>query len=91
MIGIYVTGMVSPKRSIKTKFSSTVRGGYTANSFKDYRLPTSMVTAFVNASNQSLSLNTWSSYRTAENHLLQCEKDTGIKMRFPMTDREAVY
>ena len=47
-----------------------------------------MVTALVGASNQSLALNTWSSYRTAENHLIQCEKDTGIKMRFPMDDRE---
>ena len=83
--------MVSPKRSIKTKFSATVRGGYTAKSFKDYRLPTSMVTTLVGASNQSLALNTWSSYRTAENHLIQCEKDTGIKMRFLMDDREWVY
>ena len=46
-----------------------------------------MVGALVNASNQSLALSTWSSYRTAENHLRQCEIDTGIKIRFPMTNR----
>ena len=85
--GYVFTGMVSPKRSCKTKYSSNVRGGYNSNSFKDYRLPTSMVGALVNASNQSLALSTWSSYRTAENHLRQCEIDTGIKIRFPMTNR----
>ena len=79
--------MVSPKRSSRTKYSANVRGGYNSNSFKDYRLPTSMVNALVHASNQSLALSTWSSYRTAENHLRQCEIDTGIKIRFPMTNR----
>ena len=81
------TGFVSPKRSSRTKYSSDVKGGYTAKSFKDYRLPTSMVGALVSASNQSLALSTWSSYRTAENHLRKCEIDTGIKMRFPMDNR----
>ena len=50
-----------------------------------------MVTALVNASNQSLALSTWSSYRTAESHLRQCEIDTGVNIRFPMTDREMLY
>jgi hypothetical protein len=55
-------------------------------SFANHRLPTSIVTALVNASNMSLSLNTWSSYGTAERHLLRFEQDTGVKIRFPMND-----
>ena len=47
----------------------------------------SIVGALVKASNQSLAMNTWSTYRTAENHLKRCEVDTGVKMRFPMNDR----
>ena len=84
----YFIGNFSPKKSQKVKYCSNVRGGYSASSFKDYRLPPTVVTALVSASNQSLALSTWSSYRTAESHLRQCEIDTGIKIRFPMTDRE---
>ena len=64
-----------------------MRGGYTASTFANYKLPTSIVTALVSASNQSLALNTWSTYKTAENHLKRCEIDTGVRMRFPMDDR----
>ena len=44
------------------------------------------MSALVSASNHSLALNTWSTYKTAENHLRRCEVDTGIPMRFPMND-----
>ena len=91
MLYVCVTGNFSPKMSTKTKYSANVQGGFTAGSFKDYRLPTTIVTALVGASNQSLALNTWSNYRTAENHLKRCEIDTGIKMRFPLTDRDGMY
>ena len=73
---------------MRTKFCPVVKGGYSVDSFKSYRLPTSIVTALVSASNQSLALNTWASYRTAEAHLGRCEADTDIRMRFPMNDRK---
>ena len=43
--------------------------------------------ALVSASNHSLALNTWSTYKTAENHLKRCEADMGVQIRFPMDDR----
>ena len=49
------------------------------------------MTALVGASNKSLALNTWTNYKTAENQLMKCESDTGVNMRFPMTNREDVY
>ena len=88
---MYVAGIVSPKKSIKVKYCSNVKGGFTASTFKDYRLPTSIVTALVGASNKLLALNTWTNYKTAENQLMKCESLTGVKMRFPMTNREDVY
>ena len=91
MLCMCVAGKYSPKKSSKTKYSQKVRGGFSAASFRDYRLPTSIVTALVNASNQSLSLNSWSSYKTAESHLKKCESETGVRMRFPMTDRSQGY
>lgn len=72
---------------MRTKYSVNVKKGYTAASFANYRLPPSVVTAVVNAANQSLAKTTWSSYNTAEAHLMRCEKDTKVKMRFPMDDR----
>ena len=45
------------------------------------------MTALVSAGNQSLALNTWETYKTAERHLERCERDTGVRMRFPMTNR----
>ena len=82
----YYLGFV-PLRSKKTKYSANVLGGYTTSSFNKYKLPTSIVTAIVNAANHSLAKNTWSSYKTAEAHIKRCEADTGIKIRFPMTDQ----
>ena len=88
---VYVAGIVSPKKSTKVKYCSNVKGGFTASTFKDYRLPTSIVNALVGASNKSLALSTWTNYKTAANQLMKCESDTRVKMRFPMTNREDVY
>ena len=81
-------GKFSPKKSSKVKYCSNVKGGFSEATFKNYKLPTSIVNAVVGASNKSLALNTWTNYKTAENQLLRCETDTGIKMRFPMTERK---
>ena len=82
-----MSGVVSPKKSKRTKYCANVKGGYTASSFQKYRLPTSIVSALVRASNHSLALSTWAVYKTAENHLWKCQSDTGVRMRFPMTNR----
>ena len=81
-------GIYSPKKSTRVKYCPNVHGGFTNATFQNYRLPCSIVNAVVGASNKSLALNTWSNYKTAENQLLKCELDTGIKMRFPMTERK---
>ena len=86
-----LAGHYSPKKSQKVKYCSNVKGGYTSESFKSYRLPTSIVTSLVKASNQSLALSTWNSYKTVENHIKRCEADTKIRMRFPMDDRDLQY
>ena len=46
------------------------------------------MSALVSASNNSLAMTTWSSYRTVETHLKRCEIDTNVKIRFPMDSRE---
>ena len=56
-------------------------------SFSSLNLPNSIVTVIVEAANLSLAKNTWSSYNTAENHISRCERDTGVKIEFPMTHR----
>ena len=87
----FTLGCFSPKKSLKTKYCNNVKGGYSPSSFKNYRLPTSIVSALVSASNQSLAMTTWSSYKTVETHLKHCELDTNVQIRFPMDDREMMY
>ena len=70
----------------QAKYSKVVRGGYSARSFANHRLPSSVVCGLVEAANASLSKNTWTSYKTAENHLLRAEKATGVRIRMPMTN-----
>ena len=81
---LFLLGLFNPAPSLKTKYSTNVTKGYTNQSFANYRLPPSIVTAIVNAANLSLARTTWSSYNTAENHIKRCEQDLKIKIRFPM-------
>ena len=87
LTSIAVLGAYSLKQTAKTKYCATVRGGFTSASFKNYRLPTSIVSALVSAGIHSLAKSTWETYKTAERHLQRCEGDTGVKIRFPMDDR----
>ena len=78
----------SPKASRVEKYSK--HGGYSNKTFAKYRLPPSIVTALVSAANHSLAKSTWKSYQTAENHIKKCEKETGIKLRFPFGTKETL-
>ena len=75
-----------PVPAIQSKYDKVVKGGYNVKSFANYRLPPSIVLPLIEAANASLSKNTWSSYKTAENHLIRAEKATGFKMRMPMSN-----
>jgi hypothetical protein len=86
----FFSGLVSPQKNDRVKYSANVKNGYTADSFKQLRLPNTIVGALVDASNHSLALTTWSSYNTAENHIKRCEVETGVRMTFPMDDRMVV-
>ena len=81
-------GLFSPKPGQKQKYSS--RGGYSTKTFEKYRLPPSIVMTLVSAANHSLASATWKSYKTAENHIKKCEKETGIRLRFPFKTKETL-
>ena len=51
LTSIAVLGVYSLKQTAKTKYCATVRGGFTSASFKNYRLPTLIVSALVSAGN----------------------------------------
>ena len=84
---ICISGVFIPVKCTTSKYSVNVKGGYTAASFSNYRLPVSVIQAIVGASNQSLAKTTWDSYRTAEAHIKRCEEETGVRIRFPMDNR----
>jgi hypothetical protein len=84
---MYLLGLILPAKSKTTKYCKTVKGGFSAASFANYKLPTSIVSAMVEAANLSLAKSTWASYKTAEAHVRRCEEATGVKIRFPMDER----
>ena len=51
-----------------------------------------MAEALSKAANCGLSAQTWSSYRTAKNHLIRCQNDTNVLMTFPLkTDKILIF
>ena len=53
-------------------------------------MPASVIVTLVAAANFSLAEGTFKSYGTAERHIIRCEKDTKVKMRFPFGERETL-
>ena len=49
-----------------------------------------MAEALSKAANSGLSTQTWSSYKTAKNHLDRCQKDTKVLMTFPLTTEKVL-
>ena len=80
--------MKSPKPKQNGKYSAT--GAYTTRSFKKHNLPATIVVALVAAANFSLATDTFKSYRTAERHIIRCEKETKVKLRFPFGEKETL-
>ena len=78
----------SPKVSKTRKYDGV--GGYSTKTFENYKLPTSIVSTLIVAANHSLAKTTWSSYKTAERHVLRLEKEMCIKLRFPFGTRETL-
>ena len=63
-------------------------GLYSTASFDHMDLPSDLKNAMVTAANHSLAKKTWQSYKTASKHLKSCETETGIKINFPMSERD---
>ena len=62
----------------------------TRDHFKNLPIPLSMAEALSKAANSGLSTQTWSSYKTAKNHLDRCQKDTKVLMTFPLTTEKVL-
>ena len=63
---------MNPVATGRMKFSC--KGGYSKTSFKNMRVPPSVVTALVLALNYSVAANTWKTYGSVEKHILTMEK-----------------
>ena len=49
-----------------------------------------MAEALSKAANSGLSAQTWSSYKTAKNHLARCQNETKVLMTFPLTTEKVL-
>jgi len=66
-------------------FSTHNRGMFTLESFPELRkLSFSLRMALVNSANNNLANQSWSNYKTVSNHLVNAQKYTGVKMKFPL-------
>ena len=65
-------------------------GLFSSNSFRTTGLSLPLVEALVRACNNSLSANTWNSYKSARKHLLACAAHTGVRMTFPMVESQVL-
>ena len=80
--------MLSPKPKEICKYSS--HGPYSGRTFQKYKLPPKVVSVLITAANHSLAQGTFKSYKTAERHIIRCEKDMKVKLRFPFGDKEVL-
>ena len=85
-----IRGIFSPKaRPGKSKYGPC-NGLVTKNNFKHLPISLSMAEALSKAANSGLSAQTWSSYKTAKNHLDRCQKETNVLMTFPLTTEKVL-
>ena len=68
-----------------TKYS-TEHGLFTLDSFKDLKVSKKLKIYLVGAANSSLTIDTWSSYKTAWNQVILCGEELGCVMDFPFSD-----
>ena len=80
----------SPKpKPGKSKYGPS-NGLVTHSHFKNLPIPLSMAEALSKAANSGLSTQTWSSYKTAKNHLDRCQQETKVLMTFPLTTEKVL-
>ena len=58
---------------------------FTANSFAKVPVPDSTKELLAESANHALSRSTWSTYRTAQNHLEACQREAGRRMELPLS------
>ena len=74
----------SPKsRPGKSKYGPS-NGLVTSRHFQHLPISMSTADALSKAANSGLSTQTWSSYKTAKNHLARCQNDTNVLITFPL-------
>ena len=74
---------MEPEPTATQKYSK--EGGFSVSSFTKLGVTRNWADILVEASNFSVSANTWRSYKTAENHIIRFEKLTGIVLTFPFS------
>jgi hypothetical protein len=53
-------------------------------------LPTEVANAIAELGNMGVSQSTWNAYKTASTMLLKCQKDTGMAMEIPLSERNII-
>ena len=79
-------GFTPSEELLSGKFGPS--GPYLPSNFQ--HLPEDIAIIFCEASNFSLSQNSWKSYQSALNSLEKCRRETGLALSFPFTEQNSI-
>ena len=79
--------MMLPKNIVGSTKYSEEQGLFTIDSFKDIHVNKQLKAVLVRAANSSLTIDTWSSYKTSWNQIILCGKELDCNMDFPISNK----
>jgi hypothetical protein len=84
----YLSGNSFQPAAIRGNKKFGTQGGCTHELLDELQLPEEIAKSLAELGNLGVAKSTWNSYKTAQQMLMKCEKDTGEKMNIPINDRQ---
>jgi len=85
---IFILGHKFTPKAVKGDRKYGTAGGCTKDLLSDLQLPDDVAQSLAEFGNLGVAKSTWSSYKSAKQMLMKCEKDTRNKMELPLRERD---
>jgi hypothetical protein len=85
---IFILGHKFTPKAVKGDRKYGTAGGCTKDLLSDLQLPDDVAQSLAEFGNMGVAKSTWSSYKSAKQMLMKCEKDTRNKMELPLRERD---
>jgi hypothetical protein len=84
----FLLGSIFTPHAIKGDRKYGTSGGCTKELLDDFKLPDDVARSLAEFGNLGVAKSTWSSYKSAKQMLMKCEKETKTKMELPLQERD---